>query len=158
MDLPRVERELKKRLPYQYRWGRKQSNAWDSDTNFIYQTYSFESLLRKTEHFNQDLRDYALNRWYNFWSAMAAEDIFASHSNVVANKNTYDKLVDFTIDNIPFDHKTSIYPKGFNRQYEYARENEKELIQCLYDNQNRQGRKYLICNYLTLEMEKFYHR
>jgi len=143
MDLPRVERELKKRLPYQYRWGRKQSNAWDSDTNFIYQTYSFESLLRKTEHFNQDLRDYALNRWYNFWSAMAAEDIFASHSNVVANKNTYDKLVDFTIDNIPFDHKTSIYPKGFNRQYEYARENEKELIQWLYDNQSQQARKHL---------------
>ncbi len=143
MDLARVERELKKRLPYPYRWGRKQSNAWDSDTNFIYQTYSFESLLRKTEHLNQDLRDYALNRWYNFWSAMAAEDIFASHSNVVANKNSYDKLVDFTIDGIPFDHKTSIYPKGFNKLYEYAKENEKELIQWLYDNQSQQGRKHL---------------
>jgi len=143
MDLARVERELKKRLPYPYRWGRKQSNAWDSDTNFIYQTYSFESLLRKTEHLNQDLRDYALNRWYNFWSAMAAEDIFASHSNVVANKNSYDKLVDFSIDSIPFDHKTSIYPKGFNKPYEYAKENEKELIQWLYDNQSQQGRKHL---------------
>jgi len=143
MDLLRVERELKKRLAYQYKWGRKQSNSWDSDTNFIYQTYSFESLLRKTENFNQELRDYALNRWYNFWSAMAAEDIFASHNNVMANKNSYDKLVDFTIDNIPFDHKTSIFPKGFNKSYEYAKENEKELIQWLYDNQSQQGRKHL---------------
>lgn len=143
MDLPRVERELKKRLLYQYRWGRKQSNSWDIDTNFIYKTYSFESLLKKTEQFSQELKDYALNRWFNFWSAMAAEDIFASHSNVVANKNSYDKLVDFTIDDIPFDHKTSIFPRGFNKSYEYARENKKELIQWLYDNQSQQSRKHL---------------
>jgi len=143
MDLERVERELKKRLPYPYRWGRKQSNSWDSDTNFIYRTYSFESLLRKTAPLNQELRDYALNRWYNFWSAMAVEDIFASHSNIIANKNVYDKLVDFTIDHIPFDHKTSIFPKGFNHSYEYAINNEKELIQWLYDNQSQQGRKHL---------------
>ena len=143
MDLARVERELKKRLPYQYRWGRKQSNSWDNDTNFIYKTYTFETLLKRTENFDQALKDYALNRWYNFWSAMAAEDIFASHSNVVANKNSYDKLVDFTINNIPFDHKTSVFPKGFNQSYEYARNNEKELIQWLYDNQSQQGRKHL---------------
>ena len=143
MDLIRVERELKKRLVYPYRWGRKQSNSWDNDTNFIYKTYSFEALLRKTENFSKELRDYALNRWYNFWSAMAVEDIFASHENVIPNKNSYDKLVDFTIDNIPFDHKTSIYPKGFNKPFEYARNNPKELIQWLYDNQSQQGRKHL---------------
>lgn len=143
MDLERIEKELKKRLPYQYKWGRKQSNSWDSDTNFIYQTYSFESLLKKTEPLSQELRDYALNRWYNFWSAMAAEDIFASHSSVIANKNSYDKLVDFTIDSIPFDHKTSIFPRGFNKSYKYSIENEKELIQWLYNNQSQQGRKHL---------------
>jgi len=143
VDLERIERELKKRLSYPYRWGRKQSNSWDYDTNFIYRTYSFASLLKKTEQFSQELRDYAFNRWYNFWSAMAAEDIFASHSNVIANKNSYDKLVDFTINNIPFDHKTSVFPKGFGKSYEYAKENEKELIQWLYDNQSQQGRKHL---------------
>jgi len=143
MDLQRVERELKKRLIYPYRWGRKQSNSWDNDTNFIYQTYSFESLLRKTKHFSQALQNYALNRWYNFWSAMAAEDIFTSHTNVIAHKNAYDKLVDFTIETIPFDHKTSIFPKGFQRSYEYAIKNEKELIQWLYENQSQQSRKHL---------------
>ena len=143
MDLPRVESELKKRLFYPYRWGRKQSDSWDQNTNFIYTTYSMQTLLRRTENFDSALRDYAFNRWYNFWSAMAAEDIFASHQNVVANKNSYDKLVDFKIENIPFDHKTSIFPKGFNQSYKYAKENEKELIQWLYDNQSQQGRKHL---------------
>ncbi len=143
MDLPRVEKELKNRLSYPYRWGRKQSDAWDRQTNFIYTTYSMNMLLIKSEHFDDALRDYAFNRWYNFWSAMAVEDIFASHKNVVANKNTYDKLVDFKIENIPFDHKTSIFPKGFNHSYQYAKENEKELIQWLYDNQSQQGRKHL---------------
>ncbi len=143
MDLLRVERELKNRLPYPYRWGRKQSDSWDSDTNFIYQTYSFKSLLNKTGLFSQELKDYAFNRWYNFWSAMAAEDIFASHVNVIANKNSYDKLVDFTIDGIAFDHKTTILPKGFNNSYEYAKNNEIQLIQWLYDNQSQQGRKHL---------------
>ncbi len=143
MDLASVEEELKKRLKYPYKWGRKQADLWDSDTNFIYQIYSFDILLKKTEHFSQELKDYALNRWYNFWSARAAEYIFTSHANVIANKNSYDKLVDFTIDNIAFDHKTSIFPKGFNKSYDYARENEKELIKWLYDNQSQQGRKHL---------------
>ncbi len=143
MDLARVEKELKNRLPYPYKWGRKQSNDWDSDTNFIYKTYRFDKLLQKTETFNQELKDYALNRWYNYWSAMAVEAIFASHDNVQANKNVYDKLVDFKISEIPFDHKTSIFPKGFNKPYEYAIENKKELITWLYDNQSQEGRKHL---------------
>ncbi len=143
MDLLKVERELKKRLCMPYRWGRKQSNSWDSATNFIYKTYSFDTLLRRTNNMEVALKDYTLNRWYNFWSAMAVEDIFASHSNVIANKNSFDKLVDFTINGIPFDHKTSVFPKGFGHSLQYAKENERELIQWLYDNQSQQGRKHL---------------
>ena len=143
MDLQRVETELKKRLSYPYHWGRKQSNEWDNKTNFIYRTYSFNTLLRKTESFDQALKNYALNRWYNFWSAMAVEHIFSSHTNVKANKNKYDKLVDFSIDGIPFDHKTTVYPHGFNKPYKYAIENELKLIEWLYANQSQQGRKHL---------------
>jgi len=143
MDLQRVENELKKRLVYPYKWGRKQSNTWDSDTNFIYTTYSIKALLNKIEPLSQELRDYALNRWYNYWSAMAAEDVFGSHKGVQSNKNIYDKLVDFKINQIPFDHKTSIFPKGFNKSIEYAQNNKKELITWLYENQSQQGRKHL---------------
>jgi len=35
MNLQRVERELKKRLSYPYKWGRKQSNDWDRQTNLF---------------------------------------------------------------------------------------------------------------------------
>lgn len=143
MDLIRLETELKKRLPYGYKWGKKQDNSWDSQTNFIYNTYSVNKLIEKTTNLSNGLKDYAFNRWYNFWSAMAVEDIFCSHNNVTANLNRFDKLVDFKINNISFDHKTSIFPKGFNNSIDYAIQNKKELIQWLYENQSQQGRKHL---------------
>ncbi len=143
MDLQRVERELINRLSYPYRWGRKQSNSWDHATNFIYKTYSMQKLLILIEPMTQDLKDYAMNRWYNYWSAMAVEDIFSSHSCVKANSNVYDKLVDFKINDIPFDHKTSVFPRGFKHSYEYALEHKKELIEWLYINQSQEGRKHL---------------
>jgi len=143
MDFSRVEQELKKRCAYPYYWGRKQSDIWDQKTNFIYTTYSMNSLLKKTERFDPQLRNYAFNRWYNFWSAMAAEDIFASHPIVKSNRNSYDRLVDFTIEGIPFDHKTSVFPKGFGQTFQYAKAHEAELIEWLYNNQSQQGRKHL---------------
>lgn len=143
MDLPRVERELKKRWNYPYRWGRRQSDDWDRRTNFIYTTYSVASLLKKTEGFEPALRDYAMNRWYNFWSAKAVEEIFAEDPRVEANRNVYDKRVDFRIDGIPFDHKTSVFPRGFERSYAYARQHKRALIEWLYAHQSQEGRKHL---------------
>ena len=143
MDLPRVERELKKRTACPYRWGRKQSNMWDKETNFIYTTYSCDALLRKTHALDPALRDYALNRWYNFWSAMAVEDIFTAHDNVVAHTNSYDKLVDFSIDGVAFDHKTTVFPKGFGYDFAYAKAHPRKLIEWLYQNQSQEGRKHL---------------
>lgn len=143
MDLEQIQAELKKRLNYPYKWGRKQSNSWDRQTNFIYKVSRFNQLLIETENYSRELTDYALNRWYNYWSAMAIESIFTSHENVVANKNKYDKLVDFKLNSIPFDHKTSVFPKGFGQSFEYAVRNKEELIKWLYENQSQQGRKHL---------------
>ncbi len=143
MDLKRVEIELKKRWAYPYHWGRKQSDDWDRITHFIYTTYSFKSLLERTDTFDNDLRDYALNRWYNFWSAMACEYIFATHHIVTPNRDRYDKLVDFSIQNIPFDHKTSVFPKGFKQTIGYAKQHKLELIRWFYTNQSQQGRRHL---------------
>ena len=143
MNIVRVEKELKKRLSFPYKWGRKQSDDWDSNTNFIYKTYSFERLLDRIKDFSQPLKDYAMNRWFNFWSAMAVENIFSSHSNVQPNKNSCDKLIDFKINGISFDHKTSVFPKGFNNNLKYARIHQDELIKWLYENQSQQGRKHL---------------
>lgn len=143
MDLLRVETELKKRLIYPYKWGRKQSDDWDAKTSFIYSTYTFDKLIEKTTALEQDIRDYALNRWYNFWSAEAVENLFSLHEKVTINKNKFDKLVDFSINTISFDHKTSVFPMGFNKSIAYAKNNPAELIQWLYENQSQEGRKHL---------------
>ena len=49
LDLTQVEKELKKRLDYPYKWGRKQNNFFDKQTNFIYKTFPFENLLGEIE-------------------------------------------------------------------------------------------------------------
>ena len=142
MNLNRIEEELKKRLCYPYRWGRKQSNDWDNQTNFIYRIDNFNDLLNEISKFNDEIKNYAMNRWYNLMSAKAVEYIFASYPNVIPNKNQYDKLVDFQINNISFDHKTSIFPKGFNQPFKYAKQNPIELIKWLYRNQSHEGRQH----------------
>lgn len=148
MDLLRVERELKKRTAYPYSWGRKQNNHYDEMTNYIYQTYSFDKLLEKTkQRFStgeeyESIFNYALNRWYNFWSAMAVEDIFCSIDFVEPAKDSRDRLKDFSIKGISFDHKTSVFPKGFGKSLAYGSENPKELIEWLYENQSQEQRKH----------------
>lgn len=116
---------------------------WDHNTRFIYDTPSFSVFLEKANNLGDELRAYAMNRWYNFWSAMAVEYIFTTHQNVNANRNKYDKHVDFSIEGIPFDHKTSVYPRGFGKSIFYATTHKKELIQWLYNHQSQQGRKHL---------------
>ncbi len=143
MDLLRVETELKKRLAHPYKWGRKQSDDWDAKTSFIYTTYSFDKLLEKTASFDEKVRDYALNRWYNFWSAEAVENLFSLHEKVSPNINKFDKLIDFTINTTCFDHKTTVFPTGFNQTVAYAKNNPAELIQWLYLNQSQESRKHL---------------
>lgn len=154
MDLLRVENELKKRLVYPYKWGRKQSDDWDAKTSFIYTTYSFEKLLEKTTSFDETVRDYALNRWYNFWSAEAVENLFSLHEKVTPNINKFDKLIDFTINTTCFDHKTTVFPIGFNQTVAYAKNNPAELIQWLYLNQSQESRKHLKNRLFIVLVEK----
>jgi hypothetical protein len=142
MDLISIEKELKKRTTYPYKWGRKQSNEWDRLTNFIYKINDFDSLLSKIHNFDNGLKNYALNRWYNFLSAKAVEYMFAQHPIVKPNLNQYDKLVDFSINEIDFDHKTSVFPKGYEKGLEFAQNNKSDMINWLYENQSQQGRKH----------------
>ncbi|SDX98355.1 hypothetical protein SAMN05444411_11349 [Lutibacter oricola] len=149
MNYELLEKELKKRLEYPYVWGKRQNNSLDKETNFIYKTFLFEDLLNKIE---QDfsgkqnyinIKNYALNRWYNYWSAKAVEEIFCEHSFVKAHLNSKDKYVDFYIQKIPFDHKTTVFPKGFKKSVPYAHTHKLELINWLYANQSQQQRKHL---------------
>jgi hypothetical protein len=142
MNVSHLESELKKRLAFPYNWGRKQSDDWDFKTKFIYQTKDFESLENQCRNFDDGLRNYAFNRWLNFWSAKAVEAIFATNQFVKKEENQFSKTVDFYISGIPFDHKSSVFPKQFAKTFDYSVNHKKELIEWLYNNQSQQGRKH----------------
>jgi hypothetical protein len=149
MDLDYVEEQLKKNWSYGYRWHGKQDNRRDALTRFIYRTRSYDDLVaqigrrlsRRSGY--KRLADYAHNRWYNFWSAMAVEEIFKESDRVDAALNQYDRLVDFRIDGIRFDHKTSVFPGRFRRPLNYAVNNPRVLIEWLYRNQSQEKRLHL---------------
>ena len=148
-ELTTIEKELKKRLAYPYKWGRKQNDEFDKLTNFVYRIPSFEEVLKEAESRfrrdkeHQNIANYALNRWYNFWSARAVEKIFCSLPSVKPALDEKDRLVDFTIDGVTFDHKTSIFPKNFPYPIEEAIKKTDELILWLYKHQSQQQRKHL---------------
>lgn len=150
LNLENLETELKKRHHYPYKWFRKQNDEWDSCTNFIYQTPNWDTFVEKTAALVQKQKldkhhifQYAANRWYNFWSATAVEQIFTELQGVkpVAEAKDFEK--DFYLFGIPFDHKTSVFPKQFDKSYEYALTHKTELIEWLFKNQSSQKRYHL---------------
>jgi len=149
MNLHKTEQELKKRWPYPYRWGGRQNNRRDRATDYIYHLQSFDALLAETQMRFGDAKqhdawlNYALNRWYNFWSARAVEEIFCALDAVVPARNAKDRLVDFAINGVRFDHKTSNFPRGFGHDLDYASQRPRELIEWLYQNQSQEQRKHL---------------
>jgi len=146
--LREIESELKKRVTFPYNWGQKQNDFFDKQTNFIYHTFLFDNLLREIEKRFKALPDYnlyfnyALNRWYNFWSAQAVENIFCSLPGVTPALDSKNKLVDFSIQGVSFDHKTSVFPKKFPYQINDAIKKTGELILWLYKNQSQEQRKH----------------
>lgn len=142
------EQELKKRLEYPYKWGGKQKRALDHITDFIYEIPRFDDLLEKIRACFSDRSDhdflfnYTLNRWFNFWSAKAVEEIFCSLPRVTPEPNPKDRLADFSIDGIRFDHKTSRFPYSYDHGMEYAKSNERDIIEWLYVNQSTEGRHH----------------
>ncbi len=150
LDLNYIEQQLQHRWEYSYKWGRRQNNEWDDFTKFIYTIDDWHTLIETIKQtvnkYHLDKRDlfqYAANRWYNYWSARAVEQIFALNPFVTPAKNPKDRLVDFSCHTINFDHKTSVFPKGFKQPIQYAKQHKKELIIWLYKNQSQQQRKHL---------------
>lgn len=140
MDILLLEKELRKRLAFPYRWHGRQSDKADRMTAFIYRTANFEQLRQKMAALSPEIQHYAYNRWLNFWSAKGVEHLFRQHGNVEAAPDPYDKKVDFTINGIPFDHKTSVFPKAFPHDLSYAQHHKQELIRWLYEQQSQEGR------------------
>lgn len=126
-------------------WGRKQFDDWDRESNFIYSYPTFEELIHilKTKSLSEDFNNYAIHRWYNALSALGVEQIFTSLDGVKANLNKYDRLVDFTIQGVSFDHKTTVFPKGYGKNIGFATQNPQNLIAWLYHAQSTEKRFHL---------------
>ncbi|OED40893.1 hypothetical protein AB832_03505 [Flavobacteriaceae bacterium (ex Bugula neritina AB1)] len=149
-DIDIIESELQHRLPYVYKWYRKQNDQWDRYSDFIYTTVQWKELIPKISGTISRLRldkkeffYYTINRWYNYWSAVAVEFIFGTQPGIIPAKNKKNKLVDFLFFGEEFDHKTSVFPKGFNKSLAYAKEYPKQLLEWLYRNQSQGKRKHL---------------
>ncbi len=137
-------------LAHGYDWhGQRQNDAFDRLTSFVYRVPTFEGVLAQAQvrlsllPNYPTLRSYALNRWYNFWSARAVEAMFCASRRVVPAVNHCDRLMDFAIDGVQFDHKTSVFPQGFRRPLDYARHHPRRFITWLYTNQSQGGRKHM---------------
>ena len=147
MTVADLQNELRARHALPYRWGQTQNDAFDGRTQFVYEVKTWPSLLACLSRFEAEpsyelLRDYAANRWYNFWSARAVEHFFSESPRVQPAANSRDRLRDFSFDGIAFDHKTSVWPAAYGGAYAAARLDSAPLIQWLYANQSRQGRQH----------------
>ena len=147
--LATIEANLRRRMAFPYRWHRRQDDRHDRATDFIYEIADFDALVEAIEaRFGgsrdfERWRDYALNRWYNYWSARGVEMIFAQMPGVVPHRDRRDRLVDFTLRGIPFDHKTTVFPRGFGHDLAHARRHPRELLRWLYARQRRERRHHL---------------
>ncbi|MBN2838093.1 MAG: hypothetical protein JXM74_05000 [Fusobacteriaceae bacterium] len=141
--IKKIEIELKKVSTYDWH-NKKQTNDLDKKTNFIYNVFSYEKLILKLKslYLSENEKDYAITRWFNYISAMSTERFFSLNDCVNANHNKFDKLIDFSINGITFDHKGTVFPKAYRETLDYAINNKIDLIKWFYTNQSSQGRQH----------------
>lgn len=144
IDLIALESELKKRLAHPATpWDRRQNDAWDKATNFIYQVATWASLERTAGRLRPAaLRNYAINRWFNFWSAVGVETIFTRQPGVTPGPYRH-RLIDFSIGGLTFDHKTSVFPAAYEPGPLYAAAHPAHLAAWLYARQSGEQRHHL---------------
>lgn len=156
IDLKEIEINLKKRWEHPYLWMRKQNDGWDDATRFIYKTIIWEEFLEqidleaaKNNFDKKAFFNYAINRWYNFWSAQAVEYLFTSMPGFASNPKPLEDHYDFKWLGERIDHKTSIFPEGYGESYAFAKANKKHLINWFYKHQSV-GQRYHLNNRLFI--------
>jgi hypothetical protein len=152
MNIQVLERELRYRTHIPYQWNARQGDAADAQTNFIYRCTTFDQVHRQASACFGETSEryhYALNRWFNFQSAQAVEYFFARHPRVRPEPNTRHQSIDFYLDGIPFDHKTTVWPRGYPGTFDDAVLNPQGLALWLYRNQSTQ-RRYHTANRIFL--------
>lgn len=145
--MEQLQKELDKALADFKTRGDVQNNRYDSYTNYIYKTTTYDGLVAKTKMIceiyqleYEPVFRYALNRWFNNIVSHFAEDVFTSHDIVDDEEDIYNKEIDFYINTIPFDLKMSVFPKWFGKDINYALEHKEELIERMYKHCSKEKR------------------
>lgn len=126
-----------------YNWNIRQKTDLDKLGNFIYETFDYDELETKIdetikrENLENVFRQYTINRWYNFATSFIIESIFAENPKVQTELNDKNRFVDFYIEGINFDLKTTFPPKRWNyEKVKNALENPLELAKWFYEEQS----------------------
>lgn len=142
MNLNTLQAELRKCCAVPYEWRAVQYNTADRLTRFIYHTPRYDDVACQIAALPVELQSYARARWLNHWSSKGVEAIFAEHPRVKPNPDIYHKTIDFWIDGIPFDHKTTVFPRGYPGGVEQAIAQPRTMIDWLYANQSSGQRQH----------------
>ncbi len=144
-EIERIAHQLAQ-IAHEIPWGRVQNDAWDSLCQFIFHLRTAQNVrLRAGQVAERHALDraafvqYALRRWFCFWGARIAELLFLRHPNVAPGPPR-DHEVDFTIDGIPFDLKTSDAPRAFLRSEHDLLADAEQAASWFYTHQSRERR------------------
>ena len=99
-------------------WGGNYTNALDKFLvdRYIKRLRNFDDISHMLEtDIPRAVQGYVLCSWYNHWSTFLIENIFAKHDKVLPAIGKV-KKIDFFIDDVPFDLKTTYLPANFVRQ------------------------------------------
>lgn len=111
-----------------FSWGGDYTNALDK---FLVDRYikiykSYDEISKKLEtEIPSAVNGYVMCSWYNHWSTILIENIFKKHNKVLPAIGNV-KKVDFFIEDIPFDLKTTYLPSNFidSKRKEFGLKNE----------------------------------
>lgn len=96
-------------------WGGVHSNDINKYIvdNYIKKYDNYEELENAIDsNLVPSVRGFTLCSWYNHWSSILIEDIFKENEKVQPTVGQI-KMVDFFIEEIPFDLKVTYFPAGF---------------------------------------------
>ncbi len=153
-EIARIARQLAQ-VAQEIPWERIQNDTWDQLCLFIFRLRTLTSVRTRADDVARqhnleqpDFVHYALRRWYCFWGARLAELLFANYPGVAPGP-AKDHEVDFTIDGVPFDLKTSEVPRAFAGNLGEVLREPEQLASWFYSHQSRQ-RRYHTANRLFL--------
>jgi len=120
-----------------FSWGVEQGQLDRKiQSNYVRKFFRYEELLESVKaRLHNDVTDYVLCSWFNYWTTVLIEDHVALHRRVVPTVKHL-KGVDIFFDGQPFDLKVSYLPGHYN--VSEALSNPIGLAKWMYENQGAQ--------------------